>query len=177
MRSYRVQGIVIKRKDFGEADRILTVFTRHQGKVKIIAKGVRKINSRRSAHIELLNNCVLTLHDGRMPILTEAETTYHYSSLKNDLRRAGFAFYVCELVDGLLAEHQESRSTFDLVDSVLRKLESDENPKMLIKNFEQEILTNLGFWPKTQIMIEDSDAFIEDIIERKIKTKRILNLI
>lgn len=177
MRSYRVQGIVIKRTDFGEADRILTVFTRHQGKIKVIAKGVRKINSRRGPHIELLNNCVLTLHEGKMPILTEAETIYHYSLLKNDLRRAGFAFYICELVDGLLAEHQESRSTFDLVERVLKRLETDESPKMLIKNFEQEILVNLGFWPKTHLAIEDSDAFIEDIIERKIKTKRILNLI
>lgn len=177
MRAYRVEGIVIKRKDFGEADRILTVFTRHQGKIKIMAKGVRKINSRRSAHVELLNHCALTLHEGRVPILTEAETIYHYSPLKNDLRRAGFAFYICELVDSLLAEHQESRSTFDLVDTVLKRLETDENPKMLIKNFEQEILTNLGFWPKTHLAIQDSDAFIEDIIERKIKTKRILNLI
>jgi DNA repair protein RecO (recombination protein O) len=177
MRSYRLEGIVIKRKDFGEADRILTVFTRHQGKIKIIAKGVRKINSRRAPHIELLNQTILTIHESKLPILTEAETLEHYSLLKNDLRRAGFAFYICELLDGLLPEHQESRSTFDLVTAVLKRLETDENPKMLIKNFEQEILINLGFWSKTQVMIEDSDAFIEDIIERKIKTKRILNLI
>ncbi len=177
MRSYKVEGIVIKRKDFGETDKILTVFTRHQGKIKVIAKGVRKINSRRAPHVELLNQSILTIHAGKMPILTEAETLYHYSLVKNDLRRAGFAFYICELVDGLLPEHQESRSTFGLVETVLKRLETDENPKMLIKNFEQEILVNLGFWPRTQLMIQDSDAFIESIIERKVKTKRILNLI
>jgi DNA repair protein RecO (recombination protein O) len=177
MRSFRVEGIVIKRKDFGEADRILTVFTRHQGKISVVAKGVRKINSRRSAHVELLNHCILNIHEAKLPILTEAEALNHFALLKNDLRRAGFAFYICELLDGLLPEHQESRSTFDLTESVLRRLETSENPKALIKNFEQEILINLGFWPKTQRMIEDSDAFIEDIIERKIKTKRILNLI
>lgn len=177
MRSYRVEGIVIKRKDFGEADRILTVFTRHQGKIKVIAKGVRKITSRRAPHVELLNHCILSIHEGRMPIVTEAETLTHFEPLKNDLRKAGFAFYICELVDGLLPEHQESRSTFVLVETVLKRLETDENPKMLIKNFEQEILVNLGFWPKAHLAIQDSDAFIEDIIERKIKTKRILNLI
>lgn len=177
MRSFRIEGIVIKRKDFGEADRILTVFTRHQGKINVIAKGVRKVNSRRAAHVELLNQSFLTIHEARLPILTEAETINHYSPIKSDLRRAGFAFYICELLDGLLAEHQESRSTFGLVESVLKKLETSENPKMLIKNFEQEILTNLGFWSNKYLAIEDSDAFIEDIIERKIKTKRILNLI
>src|SRR5689334_19975989 len=135
MRSYRVEGIVIKRKDFGEADRILTVFTRHQGKIQVIAKGVRKINSRRAAHVELLNQSILTLHEGKLPILTEAETLNHYSLLKNDLRRAGFAFYICELLDGLLADHQESKSTFGLVETVLNRLETSENPKTLIKNF------------------------------------------
>ncbi len=177
MRSYKTHGIIIKRKDFGECDKILTVITRNQGKIKIIAKGVRKINSRRAPHVELLNHALLTVHEGKLPILTEAEAIQHFSPLKSDLRRAGFAFYICELVDGLLAEHQESRSTFDLVEKVLKRLETDENPKMLIKNFEQEILVNLGFWPRQQIMIQDSDAFIESIIERKIKTKRILNLI
>lgn len=177
MRTFQLEGIVIKRKDFGEADRILTVFSKHQGKLSLMAKGVRKINSRRAAHVELLNHSILTVHEGRMPIVTEAETLEHYSSLKNDLNRASHAFYICELVDGLLAEHQESKSTFALVEAVLRKLETDENPKILIKNFEQEILTNLGFWPQKHLAIQDSDAFIEDIIERKIKTKRILNLI
>ena len=83
MRSFRVEGIVIKRKDFGEADRILTVFTRHQGKIQVIAKGVRKINSRRSAHVELLNHCILNIHEAKLPILTEAEALNHFSPLKN----------------------------------------------------------------------------------------------
>jgi len=178
MRSYRVEAIIIKRKDIGEADRILTLFTRHQGKISVVAKGVRKISSRRAAHIELLNHCILNLHEARLPIVTEAETLKHFSELKNDLNRAGYAFYICELTDGLIAEHQENKMAFELVEKTLSRLETSENPKMLIKNFEQELLTLLGFWPQDQkFAIQDSDAFIEDIIERKIKTKRILNLI
>lgn len=177
MRSYRLEGIIIKRKDFGESDRILTVLTKHQGKIKLIAKGVRKINSRRAAHIELLNQSVLTVHDGKFPTVTEAETFNHFAGLKNDLRRAAFAFYICELLDGLLAEHQESKAVYDLALNVLEKLEITDNPKALISKFEQEILISLGFWPQQQAAIQDSDQFIEDIIERKIKTKRILSLI
>lgn len=178
MRSFRIEAIIIKRKDIGEADRILTLITPHQGKISVVAKGVRKINSRRSAHVELLNHCILNLHEGRMPIVTEAEAMKHFSGLKNDLNKAGFAFYICELVDGLLPEHQENRPAFNLIEKTLGRLETTENPKALIKNFEQELLTLLGFWPqKQQLAIQDSDAFIEDIIERKIKTKRILSLI
>src|SRR3989344_5279511 len=174
MRAYKIEGIIIKRKNFGETDRILTVFSKNKGKIQVMAKGVRKITSRRSSHVELLNLSVLGLHEGKMPILTEAETLNHFSSLKNDLRKASYAFYVCELIDGLLAEHQENRAVFDLLQRILYDLEIEENPRRRIKRFEQEILILLGFWPREQMFLEDSDRFIEDLMERKIKTKRIL---
>ena len=176
MRSYKTEGIIVKRKDFGEADRILTVFTKNQGKIKIVAKGVRKISSRRSPHVELLNHCLITVHEAKLPILTEAETIKHYSILKNDLKKCGFAFYICELIDGLLAEYQESRGVFNLMQDVLDRLQTETKPWNLISKFEQDLLVSLGFFPKTQLFIEDSDSFIEDIIERKIKSKRILQL-
>lgn len=177
MRSFSTEGIVIRRRDFQEADRILTVFTRYQGKINIIAKGVRRIKSRRSPHVELLNQSILNIHEGRLPILTEAETIYHYSLLKNDLKLTGYAFYVCELLDSLLPEHQENRVVYELTQRTLLGLETTDDPKALISKFNQELLIDLGFWSREQKMIEDSDAFIEDIIERKIKTRRILNLI
>ena len=174
MRSYRVEGIIIKRKNYGETDRILTVFSKNKGKIQVLAKGVRKITSRRSPHVELLNLSQLALHVGSMPILTEAETINHFSSLKNDLQKASFAFYVCELIDGLCAEHQENRAVFNLLQRVLFDLEIEENPRRRIKRFEQELIILLGFWPKERMFLEDSDRFIEDLMERKIKTKRIL---
>ena len=177
MHSFRTEGIIIKRRDLGEADRILTVLTRHQGKINVIAKGVRKINSRRSPHVELLNHSILNIYQGKLPILTEAETVCHHSSLKNDLRRASYAFYICEILDGLVAEHQDSRAVFDLTSKYLIKLESVDDQKILVSKFEQDLLVSLGFWPKKQALIQDSDRFIEDIIERRIKSRRILKLI
>lgn len=176
MRSYKTEGIVIKRKNFGEADRILTVFTKNKGKISVIAKGVRKINSRRSSHIELLNHCVIGVYEGKMPILMEADTLNHYQYLKRDLRKAGYAFYVCELIDGLLPEHQENRAVFNLIQDTLFKMETEAECSRLISKFEQDLLTYLGFWPREMALIEDSDRFIEDIIERKIKSKKILQL-
>lgn len=174
MHVFKTEGIVIKRKNFGETDRILTVFSKNKGKIQVIAKGVRKITSRRSPHVELLNLSQLSLHVGKMPILTEAETINHYSLLKNDLKKAGYAFYICELIDGLLAEHQENRTIFNLLQRVLFDLEIEENPRRRIKRFEQELIILLGFWPKERMFLEDSDRFIEGLMERKIKTKRIL---
>ncbi len=175
MRSFKTEGIVIKRKNYGEADRILTVLTKNRGKISVIAKGVRKISSRRSSHIELLNLSIFNLHDGRMPILTEIETLNHHSGLKSDLERAGYAFYICELVDGLLPEHQENRAAFNLLQQVFYDLEITPDPRKRIKRFEEELIVLLGFWPREQIFLEDSESFIEGIMERKIKTRRIFN--
>lgn len=176
MRSYKTEAIVIKRKNYGEADRILTVFTKNKGKISIIAKGVRKINSKRSSHVELLNHSMIGVYEGKMPILTEAETLSHYGVLKSDLKKAGMAFYICELVDGLLPFHQENRAVFGLIQNTLLKMEEEEDCSALIGKFEQELLSLLGFWPREVAFIEDSDSFIENIIERKIKSKRILQL-
>lgn len=176
MHSFRTEAIIIKRKNFGEADRILTVFTKNHGKIKIIAKGVRKISSRRSPHVELLNLSILNLYPGKMMILTEAETLYHHSGLKNDLQKSGFAFYICELVDGLLPENQENFQVYNLIKNTLFNLENTNNGRLLISKFEQELLTLLGFWPKERMFLENQDSFIENIMEKKIKTKKIFNL-
>ena len=92
------------------------------------------------------------------------------------MEKCGFAFYICELIDGLTAEYQESRVAFNLMQDVLTRLQIETKPQNLISKFEQDLLASLGFLPKTQLFIEDSDAFIEDIIERKIKSKRIIQL-
>src|SRR6185503_10980908 len=128
MRSFRTEGIIIKRRDFGEADRILTVMTRDYGKLKIKAAGVRKITSRRAAHIELLNHTVLHLYKGNtFAILTEAKMFTDFSGIKENFSKVGFAYHLCELVDGLCPENQENRNVFDLLQKTLTELsEQDE---------------------------------------------------
>lgn len=175
MHSFRTEAIIIKRRNFGEADRILTAITKSSGKIKIIAKGVRKISSKRSPHVELLNLSILNLHPGKMMILTEAETIYHHSGLKADLQKSGFAFYVCELIDGLVPENQENPQVYNLLKNILLRLEATSNERLLINEFEQELLTLLGFWPKERAFLESPDEFIENLMEKKIKTKKIFN--
>lgn len=177
MHSFRTEAIIIKRKNFGEADRILTAITKSSGKIKIIAKGVRKISSKRSPHVELLNLSILNLHPGKMMILTEAETIYHHSGLKTDLNRSGMAFYICELVDGLVPENQENPQVYSLLKNTLLNLENTNNQRLVINKFEQDLLTLLGFWPRERIFLENPDQFIENIMEKKIKTKKIFNLL
>lgn len=182
IRSFKTEGIIIKRRNFGEADRILTVLTKHNGKIQVKAPGVRKITSRRSSHIELLNFSILTLYKSSrslFPILTEAQAMEEFLPIKNNLPKVGFAYYICELVDRFCPDNQENKKAFFLFKDTLYRLASGDKQVQdghsIIKNFEDELLANLGFLPKLHRVI-DSQAFIEDILERKLTSKRLLPL-
>lgn len=182
IRSFKTEGIIIKRRNFGELDRILTVFTKTNGKIQVRAPGVKKITSRRSSQIELLNFSILTLYKSPrslFPILTEAESLEEFLPIKNNLPKVGFAYYTCELVDRFCPENQENKKTFFLFKDTLYRLASGHKQvhedHSIIKNFEDELLASLGFLPKLY-RIRDNQAFIEDILEGKLITKRLLPL-
>ncbi|MCB0031542.1 MAG: DNA repair protein RecO, partial [Anaerolineales bacterium] len=80
-RSFRVEGIVLRRSDFGEADRLLTLFTKEQGKIRAIAKGARKPQSRKTGHVELFMRTQFLLGTGRsLAIVTQAELIEPYNA-------------------------------------------------------------------------------------------------
>jgi hypothetical protein len=120
MRNFRTEGIIIKRRNFNEADRLLTVMTREYGKIQIKAVGVRKITSRRGAHVELLNHTILHLYKGHtFSLLTEAKMLDDFSSIKENFEKVGLAYHLCELVDGLCPENQENNNVFSLLQNTL----------------------------------------------------------
>lgn len=145
MRAFKTEGIVLKRRNFGEADRILIVFTLHKGKLSILAKGVRRITSRRAGNVELLNIVALYLYQSKgMPVLTEAESIENFQKLKEDLTLSTYAYHLIELVDKLTAENQENRILYGHLKEVLKRLERKPR-QILIRAFEAKILSNLGF--------------------------------
>ena len=176
MRSFRTEGIVIKRSNYSEADRIVTIFTKQNGKIKVKASGVRRIASRRSPHIELLNYCVFSLYQGKsMATLTEVESKESFPLLKKDLKRIGLAYHVCELIDGLCAENQENQEVFMLLGRTLRKLSKEENLSQIIYEFELELLRLLGFHKTSTSSVRvDTQELIENLLERRLKTIQIL---
>jgi DNA repair protein RecO (recombination protein O) len=176
MRSFKTEGIVIKRSNYSESDRIVTIFTKQNGKIKIKATGVRKIASRRSPHIEPLNYCIFGLYQGKgMPVLTEVESKECFPLLKKDLKRIGLAYHVCELIDGLCAENQENYDVFMLLGRTLRKLSREENLEEVIYKFELELLRLLGFHTQSDTTTKiNTQELIESILERSLKTKQIL---
>ncbi len=180
MRTYKIEGIVLKRRNLGEADRVLTVLSRDSGKISIKAPGVRRIPSRRSSHVELLNHSQFTLYSGDktfMPIVTEAQTLEDFSGVKNNLQKIGYAYYICELINGLCADNQENRSVFYHLKSTLSELAQSLDCASLIKRFEKNLLKELGFWSEARLLEnQDSRIIMERLLERKIKTLRVMPL-
>ncbi len=145
MAGFKVEGVVLKRKNFGEADRILTVFSLQKGKITVLAKGVRRITSRRGGNVELLNRSLMYLHQAKtFLILTEATTLDTFSRIKADLTLSTYAYHIIELVDKLTAENQGNRILYEYLVEVLRRLERKPR-QILVRAFEVKILSVLGF--------------------------------
>ena len=91
-RTYRTEAVVLRRKDFGEADRVLTLLTPEHGKVRVVAKGIRKPASRKAGHLDLFMRSKLLVAKGRdLDIITQAETMSAYRPLREYLLRGAYA--------------------------------------------------------------------------------------
>jgi hypothetical protein len=164
MSSVTVEGIILKRANFGEADRMLTVLTKTMGKISVTARGVRKITSRRAGNVELLNLVRIGLFKGKGFTLTEAESLETFPRIKSNLATSTAAFHILELSDRLLPENDPNFRAYELVKETLIIME--ENPRQLImRAFEIKLLSLLGFFSAKALpgMEEDMQELIEDL--------------
>ncbi len=148
--SFGVEAVVLRHADYGEADRLLTLFTRQRGKTRAIVKGVRRMTSRKAGHLEPFTHVKLQLAKGRdMPLVTQAETVEAYLPLREDLILTSQASYVIELVDRFTYdEGSDSTPVFRLLTETLSRLAANAEPWMAIRFYEMRLLDLLGFRPK-----------------------------
>ncbi len=174
-RSYKLQAIILKRINFSEADRLVTIFSRHHGRLKLIAKGIRKPSSRKKGHLELFTQAKLQVAKTKsIDIITEAETINNFSNLRNNLNRVRIAYLLAELVDKLTAEEQEQEEVYQLLLDSLTTLNSKSAPKDFILNFESQLLSLLGFGlPKPPINRLRLESHIASIIEKPLNSKKL----
>ena len=98
-RSFRATAVVVRHADWGEADRLLTLYTREQGMVRALAKGARKITSRKAGHLQPFTHITVQLARGRdLLVVTQVETVNAFLPLHDDLTKTGQAAYVIELL-------------------------------------------------------------------------------
>jgi DNA repair protein RecO (recombination protein O) len=148
-RTYRAEAIVLRTVDLGEADRILVLFTRHFGKVHVVAKGIRRATSRMAGHAEPLTHATYQLARGReLDVLTGAEARALYPFLREDLSRIAAGWYCAELTDRFTVEHAPAAPLFDLLETALRHLDAGFAPPLVCRWFDLHILDRSGFRPE-----------------------------
>jgi DNA repair protein RecO (recombination protein O) len=149
IRSQRADAIVLKHNDYGEADRMITLFTRGKGKIRAIVKGARKAKSRKAGHVEPFTHVSVQISKGRnWYILTQAEAVNIFMNLRSNLESLGYASYIAELVDKFILEDESNPPVFRLLRDSLERIHLEEPTFKVVRYFEIQLLALLGFKPE-----------------------------
>ncbi len=150
-RVYKTEAIVLKRTNLGEADSIITLYTPNLGKIRAVAKGVRRPKSKLGGHLDLLTQSALLLaHGQNLDIITQSQTMESFAVFKKDLQCIGCAMYIAELVDQFTAEQSENYSVYKLLQATLLWLGEARDKELVLRCFEMQLLNCLGYKPELQ---------------------------
>lgn len=160
-RLYRTAGIVVRRRNQGEADRVLTLCT-PSGKIEVIAKGARKVRSRKAGHVELFthSNFVVSRVKKSWDIVSQAEMIEAHTLLRSDLLRGTYARYVAELLDRFFTQGEGGPALFDLLDHTLTWLCEDDDLDLVARFYEQHLLGLAGFRPELDACVGEHKKHI-----------------
>lgn len=148
MKQYRDLGIVLRRKGFNESDSLINIFSKRYGKLKILAKGSRKIKSKFVGHIEPFSLIKFSAVSGRsFEILTGSQVQESFKDIKSDLDKLGLLNYICEVTDNLSGEKLSNPKIFNLLYAALSSDLWEKNQKFLGLFFLTHFVKNLGFTP------------------------------
>jgi DNA repair protein RecO (recombination protein O) len=148
-RVYRVSAVVIRQRDLGEADRIVTLFTRDRGKVSAVAKGVKRPRSKFAGALQLFSHLSILLAAGRtLEVVTQVQPIDLFYHLRDDMGRYSHACYAAELLGVFTEEGAAEPDLFDLLVGVLKGLDGGGDPATLIRGYELKLLSRLGYGPE-----------------------------
>lgn len=155
---YRDEGIVLRTHKLGEADRIVSLLTRHHGKVRAVAKGVRKTKSRFGARLEPPTHVQLQIYEGRgeLHIVDQAETVDHFRAIRDDLERLTRAVSMLEAADQLGLEGEPNPPLFQMLLGALRALAGHSGP-LVVPAFYLKVLALEGFRAVVDRCVECGD--------------------
>ena len=173
MRTYSDEGIVLARRNFGEADRILSIYSKNHGRISAIAKGIRKVTSKKRGHLEVFSYINFQITNGHgIGILTEVETLNSFELVRKELKKVSLAYFFCEVIGKITHEHERNDGIFELILNYLEKLQFETRLRTFRFNFILELLIITGFWPKGKKLF-NPDEKLEEVVERSINSIRV----
>lgn len=155
---YRDTGVVLRTYKLREADRIVVIHTRDNGKVRAVAKGVRKTKSKFGARLEPMSHVNLQLYRGReLDIVTQAESVEPLAPMLSSLDRASQGLAVLEAVDQLSLEREPNPQLYRMVVGVLRTIADKPSP-INVPAFYWKLLAHEGMRPQLDVCIRCGES-------------------
>lgn len=168
IRSLKTEAIVLKKKDLLNKDVLISLFTQDLGRLTIFAKGVKKITSRRSPHLQtgnLIN--ILISHKNDHYYLQESQMLSGFSELKKDENKVEQLYMFLFVLDRLLPEQQKETKIYNLTKNFLIDLSKSFKSGTIIIKYLTEAMKLMGYLDK-KVSKAELKSLIEEIINEKI---------
>lgn len=165
-------GIVLGQKLYGDADALVTIMTREDGKMTVMAKGIRKLTSRKRGNLLPFTLIKFQKTGTSLPLMTEVETLLPFQELRTDMAKVSVAYFFCEVVSRVMQDGERNENVYELLFESLNELNSSDRLKTIRNEFTVSILETLGFWPEGQELAKP-DSLLEEVMERKLGSIRI----
>ncbi|WP_339178032.1 DNA repair protein RecO [Paenibacillus sp. FSL H8-0317] len=146
---YRVEGIVIRSMDYGEGNKIITLCTESGGKVGVLVRGAKKPKSRHAALVQPFTyGQYVYFRNTGLGTLNAGEIVESYHDLREDLVKASYASYACELLDRVLQDEETGTFWFKQLKACLQALKEEKDPVVITSLYEMKILQASGYGPQ-----------------------------
>ncbi|MBF6600655.1 MAG: DNA repair protein RecO [Dehalococcoidia bacterium] len=153
-RVYKSPALVLRQRKLGDADKILTLYTASEGKIDVVAKGVRKTKSRLAGHVEPLTQATFLLAKGKsLDIVTQVETIESFQGVRDDLDRLSRGLYCAELLDRFTEPHEPSFPLYRLLLDTLRRVARGSDVDTPVRFYEMALLHALGYRPELDVCV------------------------
>jgi len=148
MKSISTQCMILGHKNFGESDKLIFLYSNDFGKLKVIAKGSRKITSKFTGHLETLNIANISLYFGpKNIILTEVLTIKNFKNIRNDLQKLNKAMIIASLTNQLTYENQQHKDLLQLLKTTIKRLSESEKTTLITYAYLFKLLDIIGIIP------------------------------
>jgi len=168
-RILKTQGIVLKKNELLNLDNFITIFTKDLGKISVLAKGIKKINSRRAPHIQTGNLIDLVVYSKNdRYFLQESNIISGFSTLKKDAKKISMIYYFFLVIDKLLPENSHEEEIYKLTLRFLVELSKIKKVKNeIVEKYLNNVLSKLGYVREHQ-SLEKLHALVEDLLGEKV---------
>jgi len=177
MKYKKATGVILKKQNYRETDQIITIWSDEFGKIRALARGLRKSTSKLAGNLQDLSLVKVEL-TGRFPTIISAEVVQNFKGIRSNLVKIAPACYACELIMKMTADENPNTQAFNLLLDFLQKLDCDEtefHAYTMIDIYALNLAQVLGFGSPAEIRSHhDVRQFIENLIERNIKSEPFL---